>query len=145
MRFQHHFFRLRTQNERRVPRGNSETTSKVLENTFQMEPPKKFQAEKVKKIIEEVLNTHLEGQAYDASQCSTKARALSQQIKAMVKELDFKRYKIIALVSIGEKKDQDVRAGSRCIWDVNRDTYASASYENRQIWAVGTVYGIYYE
>ena len=49
------------------------------------------------------------------------------------------------MVTIGEKKDQDVRFGSRCIWDTAWDNYASGYYENPHIYAVGQVYACYFE
>ena len=54
-------------------------------------------------------------------------------------------YKIVCLVSIGEKKEQGVRVGSRCVWNTDWDTYATASYENHHIYAVGICYALYYE
>jgi hypothetical protein len=55
------------------------------------------------------------------------------------------RYKLISIVTIGEKKDQGVRVGSRCVWDKDRDNFASAMFENTHIYAVGMVYAVYYE
>ena len=55
------------------------------------------------------------------------------------------RYRYVSLVTIGEKKDQGVRFGSRCVWDHQRDSYATNFYETHQLYAVGTLYAIYYE
>ena len=54
-------------------------------------------------------------------------------------------YKIVTTVVMGQKCDQGVRAGSRCVWDDKRDTWASASFENAHIFAIGEVYAICYE
>ena len=48
-------------------------------------------------------------------------------------------------VSVGERKDQDVRFGGRCVWDADRDTFASAWFQNPHLYAVGEVYAVYYE
>ena len=52
------------------------------------------------------------------------------------------RYKIVVLAHVGQKLDQDVRIGSRCLWDDKRDTWASASYQNQFIYAVAEVYAL---
>ena len=49
------------------------------------------------------------------------------------------------MVTVGEKNDQGVRMGSRCVWDTDRDTFSSATFENAHIYAVGVVYAVYYE
>ena len=46
---------------------------------------------------------------------------------------------------IGEKKEQGIRIGSRAIWDVDRDTTASVTYENPSIFAVANLYALYFE
>jgi len=115
------------------------------ENTYQMTPPQAFRPEAVKAIITECLHNKLEGRIYEPINMGLMCKTLSQDIKQRVKELNFERYKIICLVSIGEKKDQGVRFGSRCVWDHERDSYAAASYENPNLYAVGTVYAVYYE
>ena len=68
-----------------------------------------------------------------------------QVIKARVKELMIPRYKIICLVHIGQLGDQSVRISSRCLWDQTNDTYASSEFRNKSLYAVASVYGVYYE
>ena len=46
---------------------------------------------------------------------------------------------------VGEKAGQDVRIGSRCLLDPNRDSFSSAFYENAHLYAVGSVYAMYQE
>jgi len=45
-------------------------------------------------------------------------------------KLNIIRYKIIVQTTVGQMKDQGVRVASRCLWDVQTDNYASASYTN---------------
>ncbi|XP_050402182.1 dynein light chain Tctex-type 5-B [Patella vulgata] len=115
------------------------------ENTFRMEPPEKFRPDKVLPIIERVLTKHLEGVKYSSGECSSISKTIADEIKSAVKDLNFERYKIISQVTIGEKKDQGVRVGSRFLWDADRDNYASFSFENRSIFATGIVFAVYYE
>ncbi|XP_060085688.1 dynein light chain Tctex-type 5-B-like [Ylistrum balloti] len=115
------------------------------ENTYQLDPPKKFRADKITPIIQDILNTNLEGRKYDAIECSLLSKSLAEEIKLKVKELNFKRYKTVCMVTIGQKNDQGVRIGSRYLWDHDRDNYAAASFHNKHIFAVGTVYAVYFE
>lgn len=117
----------------------------TYENTYRMEPPVKFQTGQVEQIIQEVLNNNLNGKTYHPFQAPSMSKALSLDIKTKVKKLNFQRYKIVAVVTIGEKKDQGLRVGSRCLWDADRDSYAEACFENAHIYGIGAVYGIYFE
>ena len=47
--------------------------------------------------------------------------------------------------AIGEKLGQDVRIGSRCLLDPNRDSFSSAYFENAHLYALGSVYAMYQE
>ena len=55
------------------------------------------------------------------------------------------RYKIVVVVQIGQNTNQGVRVASRCLWDDKRDTFASASFSNKHMWAVGEVYAVLME
>lgn len=115
------------------------------ENTYQMEPPQRFIPERVKPVIFEQLSTHIGNMEYDPVQCSILAKTIAHEVKCRVKAMDFKRFKIICIINIGEKRSQDVRQGSRCLWDAQRDNFASTFYENAHIFATGTVYAVYFE
>ena len=54
-------------------------------------------------------------------------------------------YKFVAVVTIGQKLDQGVKIGSRCVWNTDYDTWASASFESRTLYAVGNIYALYFE
>ena len=117
----------------------------LYENTYKLEPPAKFQTDKVKSIIEEVLESQLSQEAYDPKSCKQFVLTLSEIIKSRVKDLNYQSYKLVCVVTIGELKDQGFRMGSRCCWDPKWDTFATASYKNKTLFATGTVWGLYYE
>lgn len=125
--------------------GGKRVKKIAYENTYKMEPPKKFRPDQVKPIIEKVLATNLEGKKYDPIECSILSKALADDIKARVKELQFERYKVLSLVTIGQRSDQGVSVGSRFLWDHDRDSFAASSWYNKHLYAVGTVYAVYYE
>ena len=117
----------------------------VLENTYQLGPAHKFESYKVKKIIEDVLEEQLKTEIYDRNASKQLCMTLAEMIKTKVKELKVPRYRIICVVSIGQLRDQGFRMGSQCIWDPKHDTFASSSYKNNSLFAIGTVFAVYLE
>eukprot|EP00043_Microstomoeca_roanoka_P025205 m.7942 g.7942 ORF g.7942 m.7942 type:complete len:165 (+) comp5342_c0_seq1:102-596(+) len=116
-----------------------------LENTYRLDPEKKFSESAVSAIIREVLEGQLEEEKYDARSSRQMAKTLSTIITNRVKALDYKRYKIVTVVSLGEVAEQGVVMGSRCLFDKEKDNFASGSYKNSTLYAVATVYACYTE
>ncbi len=138
------------QKERSKPRNSffipRATSSVRYENTYRTEPIKQFSPDRAAKIIESVLEEALGDKNYDYKIFSELTSELSDRIKEKVKEnLDIPRYKLVSFVTMGQLKDQGARVGSRCVWDADHDHYASSSYRNKFIFAVGVIYAIYFE
>ncbi|KAK2170005.1 hypothetical protein LSH36_5g15007 [Paralvinella palmiformis] len=118
------------------------------ENTYRVEPKEdeKFMAKEVSAIIERVLDEKLSGVGYDATSCGRLCCSLSNIIRSRIHEnLELPRYKLVVHVAIGERKDQSLQVASRCLWNQATDRYASGSYQNRDLFAVATVYGMYFD
>ena len=116
------------------------------ENTYRLEPSRKFEASKVKAIIDDVFENYLKKEeTYDHKAERQLVKSLAEIIKGRVKELNYERYKIVCTVTIGQLKEQGLRIGSRCCWDAKWDTYAESSFKNKSLFAVATVWGVYYE
>ena len=73
------------------------------------------------------------------------AKVMSEEIKDQVKLLEFDRYKFVCLVTLGEKKNQDLRLTSRCAWDAGLDNSSSYTWQNMNSFCSVTVYGLYHE
>lgn len=116
-----------------------------LQNTHQLQPAHKFNAGKVKEVIEEVLFDNLRGKKYECSFCKEISKKLSELIKQRVKLMGFSRYKFISMVYIGQICNQGLRIGSRCLWNQNFDSLAEVCYRDRNLFAVATLYGVYCE
>ena len=125
--------------------GNMIPTKVRYENTYKMEPDKRFNVNEVKEILEETLESSLKDEKYDATRCRNFCKSLSQTICERVKLLGFHRYKIVCVVNIGEKKGQAVRVASRFVWDEKHDNWVDAVYEGADMYAVAVVYGVYHE
>ena len=61
-----------------------------------------------------------------------------------MKELQLRRYKVVALVTIGAV-DGSACLFSRCVWDPQVDNYATYEFRNNSLVAQATVYGVYQE
>ena len=116
-----------------------------LHNTYRLEPDKKFEHWKVTEIIKKTFEEYLREESYDREFCHHMSRTLADLIKEQVKSLQFSRYKIISVVSIGQKRGQRVRMASRSVWDPRFDGFAQYSYESGDMYAIGIVYAIYFE
>lgn len=78
--------------------------------------------------------------------CSKLACELSERIKDDVKQkLKLPRRKLVSFVTIGSQKGQGARVASRCVWNEKADRYASSSYKNSTLFAVGMVFAVFLE
>ena len=88
----------------------------------------------------------LEHQKYDASLVPDWSRELSETLRDKAKQLlNCKRYKVVSYVMIGEKDAAAIAVASRCLWNDKYDTRAEAVFSNDSLYAIGVVYGLYYE
>ena len=121
-----------------------------LQYTYRTEPneDERFQAYKIEPKLYDLLKDALKGKKYNSIQSGTYSKELSQDIMRETRLLmnnASPRYKLVAHVVIGEPTGQDLRVGSRCIWDSAFDNTATAVYKNDSLFAVATVFAIYFE
>ena len=117
-----------------------------FQNSYRMEPTKKFFPDKAEAIIKSVFSDALNEKKYDFATFSKLTSEMSDRIKDRVKEsMDLPRYKLVSFVTVGQVKDQGVKVGSRCVWNARCDKYASASFSNGSVFAVGVIYATYFE
>lgn len=139
-------------------------------NTYKLCADNPFHIEKVEKLLEEVLMEAMENMQYDPDICPKQAKWACSMIRAKVKEMEFDRwvyfytplafkesiknfllrhnfcrFKIITIVTIGEKRAQDIIYAIRFLWDEERDRFAMYTYENMYVFGVAMCIGIYYE
>ena len=50
------------------------------------------------------------------------------------------RHKLVVHVMVGQDAQQSVRFASRCLWNADQDSLASATYRNNSLFAVGVVF-----
>ncbi|XP_023029607.2 dynein light chain Tctex-type 5 [Leptinotarsa decemlineata] len=114
-------------------------------NTYRLESQNPFDPEKVDKILKTVLMEALENLTYDPDKCASQAKWATSVIRSKVKQLHFDRYKLLCIVTIGEKNSQDVLATCRYLWDAERDRFSTFSMENTFVFGIAYCFGLYCE
>lgn len=121
----------------------------VYENTYQLAPKdsQKFPTKKAEDIMKSVFLTHLLDSKYNSDTCKNLTTQITETVKTQVKaELgNNNRFKVVVLVMIGANYGQGARVASRCLWYPQYDRFAQYEYHNESLFAVGIVYGVYYE
>ncbi|XP_052777348.1 dynein light chain Tctex-type 5-like [Mya arenaria] len=115
------------------------------ENTYKVEPDKNFPIYEAKKIAMEILTRELDGREYDKDDCSRLSRLISDRIKQQCKALGYPRYKIVAIVAIGQSQEShpSLSFTSRFIWNEKYDNFAEASFKSKHLFGVALVYAVY--
>ncbi len=89
----------------------------------------------------------LKGCSYDAKKCPQQTKDLSDDILRETRNclVNSSRYKLVSHIVIGQLTDQDVRVASRCLWDTQFDNCVCVTYKNNDLYAVVTLFAVYYE
>ena len=117
-----------------------------VENTYQLKPDWKFSSKVVEQLAEDILIKHLQDVEYEPVRCKQLSQELASIIMDGIKTLQIKRYKLIAVVSIGSIKERPgMQFGSRCLWNQDTDSFVSVKFTNGSLFAVAMVYGLYFE
>lgn len=113
---------------------------------YQIRPPlhEKFKPLSAKEIIHDVLFDQLATKSYDAQAAAQWTKDIADVIETRIKDLQFKRYKYIVNVVLGQQHGAGIKIGTRCIWDAEADTYAYDSFVNDTIFCMAIVYAVYF-
>lgn len=128
-------------------KSKSAAPLKRYENTYRVEPDPDhlFDCAKVEKFVTEILDSRLKGQSYKGNICRSLTSTLSDVIKGRVKKMGFPRHKIIVHTVLGEKLRHDIQVCSRSVWNDKTDSHVTVTYENGSLYAVVTIYAVYFE
>ena len=125
-----------------------EPTRVKFENTYKMEPDGEilFRHMSVEREVKPILEKHLAHETvYSPNDSGRLTAMLTDVIKDRVKELGFKRHKIVVQVVLGSQGDQSMQMVSRCLWNSDTDNFVSVSYENKAIFAIVGIFAVYFE
>ncbi|VDL92726.1 unnamed protein product [Schistocephalus solidus] len=120
-----------------------------FENTYRTgpNPDEKFNVTEAKHNLQQLLASTLADVTYSPERAAQLATNLANLVRKQARGLEQSpRYKVVALVHIGALADASVYLCSRAIWSVDcGDSYAEASYSNNSLYAVATLYAVYFE
>ncbi|CAG9818566.1 unnamed protein product [Phaedon cochleariae] len=114
-------------------------------NSYVMSSQNPFNPEKVMKIMKTVMEEAMAHLSYDPQACNKQAKWASASVRSKVRQLNYHRYKIVSVVTIGEKHSQDIFSTCRFLWDAEKDRYSSYVVENTNVYGIGLCFGMYYE
>ncbi|XP_028130500.1 dynein light chain Tctex-type 5-B-like isoform X2 [Diabrotica virgifera virgifera] len=114
-------------------------------NTYKLDSDKPFNHQKIESVLKSVMEEALQDLKYDPEKCIKLAKWASNTIRAKVKQMEFDRYRIISLVTIGEKHNQGVLCTCRFLWDSDRDNYSCYTLQNPFVFGIALCFGLYYE
>ena len=117
----------------------------AVEPTYRMEPLVRFQVGRVEDSMRNLVDMRMRAFKYTPKVAAMVSKVLTSEIKDAVKQMAFDRYKIVCVVTIGQKQLQDMRISSRCSWDTSVDTSASYTWSDANAFCCATVYGMYHE
>ncbi|XP_078412497.1 dynein light chain Tctex-type protein 2-like [Cetorhinus maximus] len=116
-----------------------------MANTYKLVPDKEFNFIAVRKRIDVLLEAKLRDKDFDTHNMRTLTLSLSDDVRAIAKELAPERFKLIAGVFCGELKNQGFMLASRFLWDPEHDVWCESQFQTNKFFVVATVYAIYYE
>lgn len=140
--------RVRRQSSRTsIPRAGYDRRLIRYENTYRMEPDDDHKVDlvRLRRVATSVIETAISGYKYDPKQGKQFSLGLAERVRSQIKQLPFHRYKMVVQVTIGEKKGQDLRVASRCMWDVKWDRHLTITKETQDAYVTVTIFLVYTE
>jgi len=119
-----------------------------LENTYSLGPSQaqKFNAARIEEVASEALANSLSNFKYEPTRCKRVIKEVTEEIKRCVKPLIYNRYKLVVSVTIGERcANESLILGSRSLWNPETDNECTVNYKNESIFAVATIYAVYFD
>ncbi|CAH0720648.1 unnamed protein product, partial [Brenthis ino] len=111
--------------------------------TYQLDPSYKFDVPTVKKIIEQLLDDNFTDHKYNIQESPALALRLAGELMRKLKSLQFNRYRIIAVVTIGQRRAQCYNNAISFLWDHERDDYVDLQREDSSAFIQVTAFGVY--
>ena len=118
------------------------------QNTYRLSPDdhNKFCPYKVEPKVHSILEEMLKDKKYDSAKSAQLSKEISESIMRETRNCLYQsRYKLVAHVVIGQDNGQDIRCASRCLWDANNDDYVTVVLRVNDIYAVATVFALYFD
>lgn len=113
-----------------------------------MEPMVKFRWSRAEDVINSVFRDHVTpSSTYPKRPNDARhlVKMVTNEIRNKTRMFSYDRYRIVVVVNLGERAGQAMRMVSRCLWTPAVDTFASVTYETKNMFIVGIVFALYAE
>ncbi|UJR28909.1 hypothetical protein I4U23_010127 [Adineta vaga] len=117
------------------------------ENTYHLEPndDNKLDIMRIHRVAMNIIETAMINYKYNGKEAKGFIEMLAERIRNQMKLLPFTRYKIITQVSVGQKKGQDLRIVSQCLWNLQSDRHITIRKETLNAYVIVTIFFVYTE
>lgn len=130
-------------------RRRSTFIAPILQPTFQptyrLEPKSPLIDMYVKQILRNGILKAFGDYKYDIKSIDQKCYRTSILIQKNLESEEYDRYRFIVFIATGEKFYQDLVISTGFLWDKEKDKYFTYLVEKPDFFALGIVYGIYYD
>nr|XP_023859970.1 tctex1 domain-containing protein 1-B-like [Salvelinus alpinus] len=115
------------------------------------QPAKKFPCGLVHQMLQDFLSSRLEAVGYSAPSCGGLVKALSEEVKALVRTVCPDRYRLVCTVALGQLGPEGQQGygglvlASRSLWDPHTDTCVAHTYRSQEIFCTANVFAVYFE
>ncbi|PZC82817.1 dynein light chain Tctex-type 5 [Helicoverpa armigera] len=111
--------------------------------TYQLDPRTKFHVPSVEKTVNAVLDDYFDPHKYSNSESPGLTVIMAGEIMRHVKAFSFDRYRIIAVVTMAQRRSQSYYNAVSFLWDHERDNLVDMHRESITAFVQVTVFGIY--
>jgi len=119
---------------------------KRYENTYKVDVKLRFKATEIERIASDILRQQLHDKNYDPELCKTRSQMIASKISDALKAKNYKCYKHVVVISIGSLRERPgVYLGSRCLWNDKTDSFCTVRFQNKTLYAIAMIYGLYFE
>lgn len=113
--------------------------------TYRLEPKILFNQYQCEDILKFIFKTNLDSYKYHSKTAVSMAAGLSEEILFRLKLIFYDRYRLVCVVSVGEKKSQNFCYRSGFLWDTEFDGFGNFTYNTPNFFAIATVYAVYFD
>lgn len=122
----------------------SRNESSHQQQKYQEQQQKLIDNSKLEEIVLEIISEHMKSLKYDHKQSSDRCRTISTALENTLKlrltaQPGNPDYKVIAVVYIGETRDQGICFATQCSYAPQQDLFATATYQNDDMYVCSTV------
>ena len=92
------------------------------------------------------MKKHLEDKEYDPVEVNHYCQQIADEITDLINSKPYKHFKHVVLVSIGSVIGRPgIYLGTKCLWNEKTDSYTTLQFQNKSLYAICLIYGLFYE